>query len=549
MPQDAFTLRLNAAELDGALKGGKVNKIVQPTKDEVSLVIYTGRHTVRLVLNTNASDCGAYFDRPEAESPLVAPNFCMLLRKHLQGAEILSVSLVGFERILLFRFLSSSDFSRSEQELYLEVMGKYSNLVLVEKGIILGALKTTTLDENVRRTIFSGVAYVLPAPQDKICPLDREKLKEAFRTDSIENLAQFLFSHVSGLAPSTAEQIAKSYRGGDLAEHVYSYIFSDTVSPCVVERDGIPVDFYARMQEDAIPFPTLSEAQTYCYGKKRAAKKFENLKRKLTSAVNGAVKKHEKRLAQTLEKKHECENCELLRIKGELLTANLFMLSKGLKGCELDNWYEEQGGKLKITLDPLLSPSQNAQNYFKRYRKQKRTLEMLVPQEEETRAELNYLASMLGFLSSAESETDLLSMQEELVAAGLIKDSVPQRRGGKAKAEIPFRTFDCGGFRILAGRNNLQNDKLVRTSSPNDIWLHAQRYHSSHVVIKTEGRRVPDEVIAYAANLCAKFSDGGGDRIPVDYCLVKFVKKPPKSKAGFVIYSEFTTVAGYPDKV
>lgn len=548
MPQDAFTLRLIARELDQTLKGGRINKIVQPSRDEVFFVIYTGRRTVRLVMNTNASDCGAYFDESDGESPLVAPNFCMLLRKHLQGAEITDVGLVGFERILRFRLFGNTDFSTSEKELYLEVMGKYSNLVLTEKGQILGALKTTTLDESVRRMIFPGLPYVLPAPQDKIDPTDPVALAEVLKKAD-GDLAHFLFTRIAGIAAPTAEAIAESYTGGDLAKHVSEYLFSDTVCPCVVEREGVPIDFRARMTTGARPFDTLSAAQTYFYGNRRAKKKFEGQARKLTSAVNSAIKKHEKRLAQTLEKRRECENCELLRIKGELLTANLYALEKGMKGCELQNWYDESGGMLKISLDPLLTPSQNAQSYFKRYRKQKRTLEMLEPQEQETRAELDYLRSVLAAISSAQDGEDLASCEEELTAAELIKAPPEKGRMKRAKAEIPYRIYDFEGFRILAGRNNLQNDRLVRSASPDDIWLHAQRYHSCHVIIRTDGKKVPESVIQFAANVCAKYSESSGDRVPVDYCRVKFVKKPPKSKAGFVTYSEFTTVAGFPDRV
>ncbi len=546
MPQDAFTLRFVAKELDCSLKGGRVNKIVQPSRDEVFFIIYTGKRTVKLVLNTNAQDCGAYFEEGDEASPLVAPNFCMLLRKRVQGAEIRGVELLGFERILRFTLFSSSDFAETERELYLEVMGKYSNLILVENGLILGALKTTTLDENVRRAVFPGVKYALPAPQDKADPSDEGALRAVLK-GADGDLGRFLFTRVSGLAPATAEAIAQSYAGGDLCDHVRRYIFSDMVSPCIVERDGKPVDFYARSVAGGKSFPTLMEAQTYFYTRRRAIKHAETEQRKLLTAVQTAVKKHEKRLVQTLEKKKECEGCELLRVKGELLTANLYALSRGMKGCELANFYDEAGGTLKIALDPLLSPSQNAQSYFKRYRKQKRALEMLAPQEAETRSELEYLGSVKAAVLSAETEEDLLSCSEELEAAGLLK--VQEEKRKKNRPSIPFRAFEYEGFRIFAGRNNLQNDALLRSASPDDVWLHAQRYHSCHVVIRTNGRSPSDMVLAFAANVCAKYSDANGDKIPVDYCLVKFVKKPPKAKAGFVVYTNFSTLLGDPSKV
>lgn len=542
MPQDAFTLRLSARELDEALKGGKINKINQPLSEEVAFIIYTGKRTVKLVLNVNASDCGVYFSDDDKENPLVAPNFCMLLRKHLQSAEILSVSTVGFERILAIKLLCVSDFSVCERVLYAEIMGKYSNLILTENGVILGALKTTALDDNCKRTVFGGVKYSLPAPQDKVNPSDFAALSDLLKEPQ-EDTARFLFLNVAGLAPCTAEQIVSAYRGGDFAKHVYDYIFSDEVSPCVLERDGSTIDFYARQVAGARPFPSLSAAQAYFYSVRRNKKSKEALVRKLRSAVNAAHKKAEKRLSQISERKRDCADAELNRIKGELLTANLYLLQRGAKSCELMNYYSKTGETVKIALDETLTPSQNAQNYYKKYRKQKRTIESLIPQEEEARAELDYLETVLAAVDYAESEEDLHSLEEELIAAKLSKANEKKSR---KKAEIPFRSYEREGFRIYAGRNNLQNEKLVKSSLPNDIWLHAQKYHSCHVVIKTEGKKPPESVLLYAAQICAKFSDGKGGKIPVDYCDIKHVKKPPHSRTGFVIYTDYKTILTEP---
>ncbi len=550
MPQDAFTLRYIARELDEALRGGRVNKIVQPSADEVRLLLYTGRRTVQLVLSANASDCGAYFEDAEPEVPLVAPNFCMLLRKYIQGAEILGVELLGFERILRFTLRGTSEFETAARELYLEVMGKYSNLILTEGGVILGALKTTTLDMSAKRMIFPGVPYAPPAPQAEKYTLsadDPAGLREALSgAPHTGDLGRYLFTHLAGLAPSTAQSLAENYRGGDLATYVLESVFSDMVCPCVVLRDGVPVDFAARRTGEFLPFASLSEAQSYYYGAKRSATRRETMRRRQLAAVHTARKKHEKRLAQILEKQKECAEAEQLRVKGELLTANLYALTRGMKGCELANWYDPAGKSLKIALDPRLSPAENAQSYFKRYKKCKRTLEILAPQEEAVRAELSYLESLAAAISSAETEADLLSCEEELLAGELIKQ--PEKRR-KKQEPIGFRTFEREGFRIEAGRNNLQNDRLVRGASPEDLWLHTQRYHSCHVVIRTEGREVPQAVLQFAADVCAKYSDANGDRAPVDYCKVKFVKKPRGSKAGFVTYSDFSTLEGKPSRL
>lgn len=543
MPQDAFTLRLNALELDRTLAGGRINRISQPAREEISIVIYTGKSTVKLSLNANASDCGVYFSQEERENPLVAPNFCMLLRKHLQGALITRIETVGFERILAVRLHCVSDFSECDRTLYAEIMGKYSNLLLVENGTILGALKTTAADENCKRLILPGAKYVLPAPQDKVNPSDAAAL-EAVCAQAEGDPAHFLFTHVAGLAPCTAEEIAAAYPGGGLARFVRDYIFSDDISPCVTENNGNVTDFFARMHPGARPFDTLSAAQEYYYRKKRARAALEGTRRRLLAAVRQAIKKQEKRLAQIAEKQRAAADAETVRLKGELLTANLYALSRGMTSCELVNYYDETGATIRIALDAQLTPSQNAQAYFRRYQKQKRTLDALAPQEEKCRKELVYLESLVPFLSSAENTDDLKAAEEELTEAGLLK-AQPERRGRK-KQEIPFRTWSRDGFTICAGRSNVQNDRLVRASAPDDLWLHARGLHSAHVVIRTQGRRVPESVLAFAAGVCAKYSEGNPEKVPVDCCPVKNVKKPKGGKAGFVTYTGFETVLGDP---
>lgn len=540
MPQDAYTLRLYSKELDKMLTGGKISRINQPEKEELSLLIYAGGKTSKLTFNVNAAECGVYFTCDERENPLVAPNFCMLLRKHLQNAEILSVRLVGFERILAFRLLCTSDFSSCERILYAEVMGKYSNVILTENGTVLGAMKTTSFDEHTKRLICAGAKYVLPEKQDKASPLDKTELNAYLSDPPAERkeLGRYLFLRVSGLAPCTGDRIAEEYRGSDLADHVRSFILREETSPCVCGRG---VDFYAYAVKGGVAFPSLREAMTYFYAKKRSKKQFDAYKRKLEAAVRSAKKKQEKLLAIIVDKKRECDDIELNRIKGELITANLYALQRGMEGCKLYNYYDEAGGSLKIALDKNLSPSQNAQKYYKRYQKQKRTLEALVPQEESALKELDYSESLLSALSVAESEEDLRSLEEELTANGLIK--AEQGKGKKRREESSFRLFEKDGFTVCSGRNNLQNDKLVRSSAPDDVWLHTQKYHSSHVVIKTQGRVVPESVLLFAASVCARFSDGkAGTKIPVDYCPVKYVKKPSGSKAGFAVYTDYKTL-------
>ena len=250
-----------------------------------------------------------------------------------------------------------------------------------------------------------------------------------------------------------------------------------------------------------------------------------------------------KKLQDTLERLHEAEKAEEYRIKGELLTANLYRIEKGMSGIELENWYDEQGGSVKISLDTTLSPAKNAQRYFKIYNKHKRTAEVLTPMLKNEQAEIDYVDTVLAAIVNAENALDLKEIEQELTELGLLR-APKERVGGKKKeAPLPYREFEFEGFTIYAGRNNIQNDRLLRDASPDDIWLHTQKYHSSHIIIAARGGQVRDEVILRAAEICAYYSDGrDGDKIPVDYCKRKFVKKPNKSKAGFVVYTDYKTV-------
>lgn len=543
MPQDAFNLRQIAKELKTLLVRGKINRIVQPNKDELSIHIYTGKSLLNLILSTNAQNARVCLSQAEKETPLVAPNFCMLLRKHLLNAEITNVEQIGFERIIAFSLHCTSDFTSADRTLYCEIMGKYSNLVLVEEGVILGALKTTTLEENAHRILFAGAKYALPAPQDKASPLDKEALSAAL-SHPVGDEAEYLFTHVSGIAMATANDIVRTRPNHlSLAEHVYSYLFESENSPCVLYRGGVPFDFYAKAVPNATPFPTENEAQDAFFTYREKTKAFDGKRAKLKASVSNLIKKQEKNLARIYDKQKECESMEESRLKGELITSYLYLLKEGMNSCELINYYDPEGKTVKISLDKQLSPAQNAQRYYKKYNKMKRTLAALEPQLKKQLSELDYSRSVSHFIDAAESMTDLKEIEEELIELELIKAQPSGKRGEKKEAPLPFREFECEGFRILAGRNNKQNDRLLKSVSPSDIWLHVQKYHSSHVVILTEGKKVPDRVLERAGEICAYYSEAkGGNKVPVDYCERRFVKKPPKTNAGFVNYTDYKTM-------
>ncbi len=570
MPQDAFHIRRLAAELHTLLVGGKINRISQVNKDELTLIIYTGKSTVKLILSANASNARVCLSMTEKEPAPVAPNFCMLLRKHLQGAEILAIRQHEFERIIEIDLHCTTDFSESKRTLHCELMGKYSNVLLTENGIILGALKTTALEDSSRRIFLSGAKYVYPAAQDKLSPFDgagmRSRLENylSTRTESLdlESLSLFLFENVSGLALPTARELvrraAQRYGGIEtaLSPHVEQplwvfvgeFCLHEPSQPCVKMQNGDIVDFFAFSVDGGREMPSLCKAEDEFFTTRENKRDFENKKRKLENAARGLKKKQTKKLQDTLERLKDAEKAEEYRIKGELLTANLYRVEKGASGVELENWYDEQGGRIKIGLDTALTPAQNAQRYFKTYNKYKRAKEVLQPILETEKREILYTDSVLCSIALAENAEDLKEIETELIEMGLMR--APAARAGAKKKEtlVPFREYEFDGVKIYAGRNNLQNDRLLKAASPDDIWLHTQKYHSSHVIIAIRGGQVRDELLLYAAEICAYYSDGrDGDKIPVDYCRRKFVKKPSKSKAGFVTYTDYKTVLVKPN--
>lgn len=569
MPQDAFHIKRIVDELHPLLQGGKVNRVSQVNKDELTLIIYTGKRTLKLILSTNASGARVCVSKTEKEPAPVAPNFCMLLRKHLQNAEILAVRQHDFERIVEIDFFCTTDFSQSTRTLHIELMGKYSNILLTEKGVILGALKTGSLEDNTKRILFAGAKYLYPDPQDKISPFDgagiRSRLQNHLSTHAEtldeEGLALFIFDNVFGLALPTARElvrIAQSRLGGfDGLVSSPNLPIADFIGEFCVNEPSVPhlkrgktgyVDFFAFAVEGGLPCETLHEAEDEFYTSKEGAKAFEQAKKKLENTVRALKKKQTKKLQETLERLAQADKADDLREKGELLTANLYRVEKGATSVTLENWYAPEGGEVKIALDGTLSPSQNAQRYFKNYNKFKRAKEILTPMLKSEQDELSYTDSLLSAVALSETETDLKEITLELIELGLVR--APKARvGGKKKEEpIPFREYAFEGFTILAGRNNLQNDRLLKLATENDVWLHAQKYHSSHVVIVTNGGQVRDEVIKFASEICAYYSDGrDGDKIPVDYCKRKFVKKPNKSKAGFVVYTDYKTALATPN--
>ena len=547
MPQDAYTIGFIADELNIRLRGGKISRITQPSRDDILFIIYTAEGTVKLEMCLSAKWCRINLTDREASAPKTAPGFCMLLRKHLQNAKITKIGQIPGERIVYLDFECVSEFELTEMRLYVELMGKYSNAVLTKDGVISGALKTASIGENTKRVLFTGVKYSLPEPQDKISPQSICGIRNLLENDYSDK-AKLLADGIRGIAYSTAYEIVQSFNGNPCAEDVNRYICGGQKNPCVVLTDGKPTDFKVRsVEKNKIPYDSVLKAQTAYYNYVTEKRDFEEEKSRLSAALSSSVKKLEKRLASIYSKLDECADAEETKLKGELITANIYALKRGMDSFEAVNYYDENGGKLQIRLDKTLSPADNAQKYYKKYAKLKRTAAAVGLQKLETEENLRYLNSIATHIYAAECLEDLRETAQELQNPGLIKS----RDDGKKKQieTSPFREFSKDGFRIICGRNNLQNDRLLKSAAADDLWLHTHAYHSSHVVIVTKGGKVPDEVLLAAAEICAYYSEGReGTKVAVDYTLRKFVRKPPKANAGFVTYTEYKNILVTPDK-
>jgi predicted ribosome quality control (RQC) complex YloA/Tae2 family protein len=326
-----------------------------------------------------------------------------------------------------------------------------------------------------------------------------------------------------------------------LYNRLYNFVYSLEINANVCGegklRDVYVTD-YLSINGEKTYYPTVADAYEDFYTNKDKNKAFALKKKSLTDKVQSLIKKLGKKLQGESEKLLECKDADTLRIKGELITANIYRLKEGMESCELENYYDEYK-PIKITLDKRLSPSKNAQRYFKKYAKEKRTLEILVPQKKATEDELSYLNTVLLFISQATDISEFKDLEDELMAVGLLpKPKFKQ----KNQEESAYRVYSFKGFIIKCGKNNVQNDRLTQRAFKEDMWLHTKGFHSSHVIIETKGEEIPNKVIEVASEICAFYSDAKqGSKVPVDYCFKKFVKKPSQAKPGSVIYTDYKT--------
>ena len=555
MPQDAFTLNYLSKELN-ILTGGKINKVCQPAQDEILIFINCGYNTHKLVISANANFSRCHLTAYEKPNPANAYNFCMLLRKHLIGGVIKEVSLVEGERIIKFEITNKNEMSDVKTKcLYAELMGRFSNIVLTENGVILGACKTTQLDKDSKRILLSNFKYLLPPLTNKYNINDKEKLIAEIEKDYLHNPSEFIFNKISGISAVTAKEFAFLIKESEpelIYEKLCGLFYSSEVSPCVLKDGQKLVDYFVypyhstpskecRDSGGTVHFETISKCLDYYFNSKEGSEAFSRLKTKLESAVRGYEHKIIRKLDIINNSDKACADSELNRIKGELIISNIYKVPKGAESIALDNYYDENK-VLTVALDKNLTPSKNAERYYKKYNKQKKTLEHNKILKEELELELNYCGSVYEEIKRCENTEDLTEIENELINAGILKETKNEKRKTKNEG-IGFLKFEKDGFVIKVGKNNIQNEQITFSAKAEDIWLHVKNYHGSHVVIETGGKKVSENIIYFAAQKAVQYSEArDNDKIEVDYTFKKNVKKISGAKTGLVNYTDYKTI-------
>lgn len=560
MAFDGITVASLRSELSDALVGGRITKIAQPETDELLLTIKNNKNQYRLLISASASLPLLYLTDSNKPSPMTAPGFCMLLRKHLGGGKIVSVTQPSLERILQFEIEHLNELGDLCRKLLIvELMGKHSNLIFCqENGMILDSIKHVSSAVSSVREVLPGRTYFIPATQEKLDPLssDGTAMLQAICGKPLP-LGKAIYTTLTGFSPVMAEELCHraclnsaeppsvlTENEREMLLHQLLRLLEDVrreqFAPQILFQGKEPVEFAAfplTVYEDleSRSFSSISALLETYYASRntitRIRQKSSDLRRIVQTALERSRKKYDLQARQL----RDTEKREKYKVYGELLHAYGYNLEEGARSMDALNYYTNE--TITIPLDPQLTAQENAKKYFDKYRKLKRTYEAVTELLAETEKEVEHLESISQALDIALSEEDLVQIREELMESGYIR----KRRSQDKKPKItsrPFHYLSSDGFHIYVGKNNLQNDELTfKFASGNDWWFHAKGTAGSHVILKSEGKEVPNRAFEEAGRLAAYYSKSrGNEKVEIDYVEKKHVKKPGSAKPGFVVY-------------
>ena len=569
MPLDAICLQGVVGELAPQLTGSRIEKIQQPARDQIILLLRGSR---RLFLNAGANQPRIHLTEQLRDNPSQPPMFCMLLRKHLSGGIIESVRQEPLERVVTLTVLASDEMGeRSRFTLVWEGMPRRANLILCDRdGRIIDCLRRVDLEAEQDRQVLPGLFYRLPTRQDKRSPLsvtEEEFAALLGRAAPDAPLDGWLLDTFTAISPLVARELTVRACGstdapvsqGSALWDVFSRwqkdVNENTFTPTLIKRNGSLADFtYGPVTQ----YGTYAETEGYdsfshllddFYEKREQAERVKQKGRDLLKTATTARDRVRRKLAAQEKELAACQDRDHLRICGELITANLYRMERGQSRLTAQNYYDENCADMDIPLDVRLSPQENAARYFKQYAKAKTAEKYLTAQLQKGREELQYLESVLQELAQAESEQDFNDIRTELTDGGYLRGR-GKKQPGFQRASKPREFRSSAGLRILVGRNNRQNDRLTtKDADKRDIWLHTQKIHGSHVILCTGGTEPDEQSLMEAASLAAYFSQAqSSTKVPVDYTPVKFVKKPAGAKPGMVVYTTYQTMLADPDE-
>ena len=533
MALDAICLTAVLEELRKVLEGGRIDKVYQPSRDEIVLAVRGAGANVKLLLSASPNGPRLHLTKEVRENPAQPPMFCMLLRKHLTGARFLRLEQPELERIVLLRLESTDELGdKVLRTLVLEAMGRRANLILLDgEDRIIDCVRRVEGDVSTgQRGVMPGLLYRLPDPRPGLPPLLERELD--FRSNGVSR------------GESLAEKLERLKEAMGPEGYVpYGLVREDKL----VDFTFLPILQYGP-DTGLRRYESFSKLLDDFYASRATAEKVGQRGADLQKAVTRVRDRVARRVAQQELEREATKDRERKRELGDILTSNLYALSKGMGTVRLTDYYDPEGREVDIPLDPLLTPQQNAAKYYKEYNKAKTAEVVLGEQIEKGKRELEYLDSVLEAIVLAEGERDLAEIRQELTDTGYL------RRGAKAAKRMkvaakPMEFRSTAGLRISVGKNNTQNDLLTaKQAGKGDLWLHTQKIHGSHVILWTEGRTPDAGSIEEAAKLAAWFSQArDGKKVPVDYTPVKYVKKPAGAKPGMVVYTTYQTAYVDPD--
>ena len=554
MAFDGIMMTMVRREMSDVLIGSRVNQIYQPARDELVFAFRTQQGTKKVLIRLSDSP-RVHISSCSIENPPVPPMLCMLLRKRLGGARLSDITQPKNERVLCLHFEALNEIGdREKLKLYIEIMGRYSNAVLTDgEDRVIDTVRRIDFSVSEERVLLPKMPYELPRMQDKLCIEENEPETICERIEALGGGDRAALNTIQGISPMIAREICYRAEKDSMLEQISALkklVEEGKGEPTLIYRaDGSPMDFAfmdIRQYEGALTvrrFETFGELLDTFFSDRDRLARMKARSADIGKLLNNGIDRLSRKINLQRADLKKCADREQLRIKGDLLQANLYRIERGATSVTVENFYDENNATVTIRLDPTVSPAMNAQRCYKEYNKAKTREIMLTEQIQKATEELAYLESVQEMLSRCESEAELSAIREELRELGYIKTQKgTAKRKDKPLPPIEYESSD--GFRILVGRNNKQNDQLtLRTANKNDLWLHTKEIHGSHVIIVADGKEISDTAIMEAARIAAMHSKGKDSaQVPVDYTRVKNVSKPNGALPGKVIYVNYNTV-------